>query len=398
MPFELHRLGLRVAALAAILTLSACGSSQPNHPSANSPTPHASALPSAASNSLFVIASGLPGPQLVNSSPGTPTSLEIVDSTGHVHAQTTFQPPPAPMIGNAAALLQSPVRTAAGAAYFADNTGQIRRLTPDGTVSMVAKFPLTNSQQELSYAVSPDGAHLMAIVLSTPPLHVPPPQTIQDPLFVDGGHWSLSLETADAGGATSTTLQKDLGTAYPKPTEIVGWDSKGPLATLNTGLGAQAQPLSAHFFGSDLGGAALIHLAADGTHLDRIGGSDCLAVDEIADGTVVCGTLANPAFSVRDASGNVLWQASQPTQYGASGPWLSPDGNAIAVQGFVLTRTGAASASRLSGSADLVALGWLNAAIVVMATLSGGDISLYSANGLTLIRSLGVSGVFEGAL
>jgi len=146
---------LRPAALAATLTLWACGSSQAGHPTAS--PGQSQSLSASASASLFVIATALPGPQLVSSAPGTPTSVEIVDSTGHVHAQTTFQPPPAPMIGNAAALLQSPVRTAAGAAYFADSTGQIRKLTPDGTVSMVAKFPLTSTQQELSYAVSPDG-------------------------------------------------------------------------------------------------------------------------------------------------------------------------------------------------------------------------------------------------
>jgi hypothetical protein len=389
---------LRIAALGtALITLVACGSTQSSR-TATTPSPTTRATPSASAGPLFAIAAGLPGPQLVNAPAVNPATVQIIDGTGHVHAQANFASPPAPQIGNAAALLQSPVRTAAGAAYFADSTGVVRKLTPDGTVSIVATFPLTSSQQELSYAVSPDGAHLIAIVLSTPPLHVPPPQSIQDPLFVAGGHWTLSVETADAGGSTTTTLQRDLGAAYPQPTQVVGWDAKGPLATLNSELGAQAQPLSAHLFGPGLGGAPLIHIAPDGTHLDRIGGADCLAVDEIADGTVICGAVSNPEFTVRDFSGALLWQASPPPQYGAPGPWLSPDGNAIAVQEFLLTRSGVASASRVDGGASgPVAMGWLNADTVVMGTMSG-QLSLYSAHGFALLRDLGVSGIFEGVL
>jgi len=209
----------------------------------------------------------------------------------------------------------------------------------------------------------------------------------------------LDVETADPGGRTTITLHRDLGSVYPQPTLIVGWDAKGPLATLNSGLGAQAPPLSAHFFGQDLGGAPLIHLSSDGTHLDRIGGSDCLAVDEIADGTVVCGSYDSQQFSVRNSTGATLWQATLPSDVGDEGPWLSPDGNAIAVRGFVLTPGRVASAPRLNGASqpELFALGWLDTNTVVEATLSA-QLSLYNAHGLTLVRELGASGIFEGVL
>jgi hypothetical protein len=344
-----------------------------------------------------VIANGLPGAQQVDA-PGSPATVEIVDRQGRVHAKATFQPPPAPKIGNAAPLMQSPVRVAAGAAYFADSTGAIRKLAPDGKVSPVATFPLTNSQQELTYAVSPDGAHVMAIVLSTPPLHSPPPQTLSDPLFVEGGHWTLAVETADAGGATTTTLRRDLGTT-PAPTLIVGWDAGGPLATLNSGLGTQGVPLSAHFFGPDLGGAPLVHLAPDGTHLDRVGGSDCLAVDSVANGTVLCGSYSAPQFVVRSSSGTAMWQASLPSDAGSYAPWLSPDANAIAVQGQLITRAGVASAPGSGGSAQsqLIALGWLDSHTIVEATQSA-QLSLYGAQGFTKVRDLGIVGIFEGVL
>ena len=349
--------------------------------------------PAALGTTLIAIATGLPGLQLVNSNP-TPghATVKIVDANGRVHAEASFAPPPAPEIGNAAPLLQSPVRTVGGAVFYADSTGTVHKLKADGSTSIVATFPLTNAQQELSYAVSPDGAHLIATVLSTPPLHNPPPKSLGDPLFQDGGHWTLKLETADAGGSTTTTLQRDFGTVYPAPTQIVGWDEHGPVATLNTQIGAQQAPASGHIFGGPL-----IHLAADGTHLDTLGGPGCTVVDELPDGTVICdGDSTN--VTVRTSSGASLWQASLPSDNYYYGLWLSPDGNSIAVQNVVVTSTSVASAARQSngGEPPLTALGWLDAGTVVESNYPTGQVSLYQAGGLVKIRDLGVSGIFEG--
>jgi hypothetical protein len=382
---------VKLVAISVFLSLAACGSAdQPR--SAASATPSVSSAPSTV---LFAIATGLPAAQLVNSNTSSgQATVEIVDTKGRVHAQASFVPPPAPVIGNAEPLLQSPVRTAGGAVFYADSTGVVRRLKADGSTSVVATFPLTNAQQELSYAVSPDGAHLIAIVLSTPPLHNPPAQTLGDPLFQAGGHWTLKLQTADAGGSTTTTFQRDFGTTYPQPTQIVGWDQQGPVATLNTNLGAQQAPLSAHLFG-----IPLIHLAADGTHIDVIGGPNCDAVDEVSDGTVICSVQAPDQFAVRSSTGATLWQASVPSDNYYFGLWLSPDTNAVAVQGIVVTRTSVASAARQASGADsqLIALGWLDANTVVEATVSG-QLSLYGAHDHVKIRDLGVTGIFVGPL
>ena len=396
---------MKLVTLAVFLAIAACG---PNSQPRAAATPSQSAQTSSApqtqpaqspveSTGLFVVVSGLPAGQLINSNPssGAQATVEIVGPDGRVRAQASFAPPPAPVIGNAEPLLQSPVRTAGGSVFYADSTGAVHRLRPDGSNSVVATFPLTNAQQELSYAVSPDGAHLIAIVLSTPPLHNPPAQTLGDPLFQDGGHWTLKLATADAGGATTTTLQRDLGTAYPAATQIVGWDNKGPLATLNTNLGAQQAPLSAHLFG-----APLIHLAADGTHLDVIGGPNCDAIDEISNGTVICSLNAPLQFAVRSSTGTTLWQASVPSDNNYYfGMWLSPEASAVAVQGLVVTSAGVVSVGpqAASGPSQLTALGWLDANTVVEAT-PAGQLSLYEAHGLTKIRDLGVSGIFEGVI
>lgn len=380
---------MKLLAVAVFLTLAACGSATAPRV-ATSP----SASTSAQSTVLFAIATGLPGAQLAGEYVhGGQATVSILDASGHVHATASFQPPPEPALCPCRDLLQSPVRTAAGAVFYADSAGVVHMLKPDGLTSVVATFALTDAQQELTYAVSPDGAHLIAIVISTPPLHKPPPQTLGDPLFQEGGHWTLKLETADAGGSTTTTLQRDLGTAFPNPTEIVGWDKNGPLATLTTQMGAQQAPPSGHLFGT------LIHLAPDGTHLDALGGKDCAAVDNLFDGTVVCDADWSH-FSVRSSNGAILWQAGLPSDNYYNGLWLSPDANSIAVQSLVVTRASVASAARQTkgGGSQMIALGWLDASTVVEANSSSGQLSLYEARGLTKIRDLGSSGIFEGLL
>jgi hypothetical protein len=380
---------LKILGAAGLLALAGCGSTGQSPGASSSSSPSASAP----SKTLFAIATGLPGFQLVNSYPlPDHATVKIVDATGHVYAQASFVPPPVPVIGNAVPLLQSGVRTAGGAVFYADSTGAVHKLKSDGSTSVVATFPLSNAQQELSYAVSPDGAHLIAIILSTPPLHSPPPQTLGDPLFQAGDHWTLQLETADAGGSTATTLQRDLGTVYPSPTQIVGWDNKGPLATISTNVGAQQAPPSAHIFGT------LIHLAADGTHLDAVGGPNCRVADELADGTVLCDQDWQ-GFSVRSPSGTTLWEAPFPSDNYYFGVWLSPDASAVAAQGIVVTRTSVASAARQNngGQSQQIALGWLDSSTLVEADQSG-QLSLYEAHSFTKIRDLGVSGIFEGTL
>ena len=386
-----------LGALMLVAVASCQSAAQPQ--GARSPSPGVSAQPSQAptelSTILFAVATGLPGGQLVNSNQpaGQAATVKIVDTSGRVHAQASFTPPPAPLIGNAEPLLQSPVRTAAGAVFYADSTGAVHKLTPDGSTSVVATFPLSNAQQELAYAVDLSGTHLIATVFSLPPIHNPPPQSLSDPVFQEGAHWSLKLQTAEAGGSTTPTFQRDLGTSLSaSPTEIVGWDGIAPLATLNTNVGAQQAPPSARIFGT------LIHIAPDGTHLDALGGPNCSAVDEIADGTVVC-DQDGQSFSVRSAGGQVLWQATLPADNYYYGRWLSPDANSVAVQGIVVTRTSIASAARQSSGSpsQLTALGWVDSSTVIEADQSG-HLYLYDANSHVELRDLGLSGLYEGVV
>jgi hypothetical protein len=292
-------------------------------------------------------------------------TVRLVNGKGRVTASTQFAPPQLPAISNCADVLQLPVRVADGAAYYADSSGLVRRLSVNGAVSNVATFKLTGKQQALSFAVSPDGKQLIAIVLSTPPLHNPPPQTLGDPVF-GPGTWSLDLETAMAGGTTTVVLHRDLGTTVPSPTVITGWDEFGPTATLNSQICTQNSLPSYRYTGT------LVHLALDGTHLDPIGGPNCNAWDELLDGTVLCGGSDWQSFSVRQKNGDVLWSRSE---IAANDVKMAPDGNGVAsAAGVVYLRNSShvASFGRQTGpEPPFKILGWADSGHVVTITNDG---------------------------
>src|SRR5205085_8449172 len=102
-------------------------------------------------------------------------TVDIVDLQGHVVASADFAAPaPPPMVG-CSAIAPPEVRVANGAAYFADANGVIHRLEPTGDLSTATTFRLSGGLQLLSYAVSPDGQHLMAIIVTSPQLKKPIP-------------------------------------------------------------------------------------------------------------------------------------------------------------------------------------------------------------------------------
>ncbi len=355
--------------IALLLALAGCGGGQGQ--TSHSPKPRA-VTPSASATNLLVIAS---------LDVGSSMTVRLVDGKGRVTAAAQFTPPPLPTLSNCADLLQPPVRVANGAVFYADSAGVVRRLAADGTVSDVTAFKLTNKQQELSFAVSPDGRQLIAIVLSTPPLHNPPPQTLGDPVF-GPGTWSIDLENATAGSPATVALHKDLGSAFPRPTVITGWDAFGATATLNSDICTQAALPSLTYNG------ALVHLGLDGTHLEQIGGSSCQAWDELVNGTVLCGSTDWQSFSVRRYTGDILWSraASVPNDVK-----LSPDGSGVAGGDTIYLRDSdqAASFAR-TGAPVFRILGWADPHDVV--TLSNdGRLGMAAARSPLSVVDLGLT-------
>jgi len=243
-------------------------------------------------------------------------TVAIAGFDGFARARQTFTPRTVPKLpAGGTPLLPPPAVTAADSAYFADGAGVVRRLTPEGIVSQVADFA-TTAQQELWFAVSPDGKQVEASVLTVP---------------ATGSAWSEDLEVADAGGQPRKVRHYDLGTGTPAPTLVVGWDLGGPLATLDTKLsGGVADG------GWRLHGSALVHLDDQGSPGQPVGGSNCKPWSSAPDGTVLC--IGSPP-TVRDPAGNVLWTLPAGS-YKLFGGALAPDAGHVATDSILIAADG----------------------------------------------------------
>lgn len=378
-----------VLMVVAVLVATACGSAGQHL------TAKGTGARTAASSVAPAAMTGGPFAMTVADSTGVET-LRLLDLSGHVVASTQFAPPERPVYGPCATILQPPVRVAAGAVYFADKTGLVRKLSVTGSVSDVATFALTSPQQALSFAVSPDGSQLIATVFTAPPLHNPPPQRLGDP-FLDPGSWTLDLETAVAGGRTNAVLHRTLAGLPPAPTEITGWDTVGPTAVLNSWICTQNGFPSWRYTSG-----TLVHLGLDGAHLERIGGADCTAWDELVDGTVLCGGRDDQSFTVRTRSGSTIWSGGGGSMEDVQ---LSPDASAVtsAGEGTIYLRdsvhraTGARTADPQSQFA-----GWAGASTVLVLRGDGHigvapatDPSMFSDLGLTVGKTCPTCGFYD---
>jgi len=78
------------------------------------------------------------------------------------------------VIFDAGAIMQPEARVVAGGVLYADGGGRVRRLSIAGSSTDVSTFSIA-VQQEVSFASSADGAQVMAVRFSFPPLKSPPP-------------------------------------------------------------------------------------------------------------------------------------------------------------------------------------------------------------------------------
>jgi hypothetical protein len=300
-------------------------------------------------------------------------TVAIAGFDGYARARQTFTPRAVPKLpAGGTALLPPPAVTAADSAYYADGAGVVRRLQPDGVVSEVADFALT-PQQELWFAVSPDGRQIEASVLTVP---------------AAGASWTVDLEVVQAGGQPRRLRHDDLGPGTPAPTLVVGWDLGGPLATLNTKLsGGLADG------GWQLHGSALVHLDAEGNPGAPLGGADCKPWSFAADGSVLC--AGSPA-TVRDPAGNVLWTLPAGA-YNLFGRALAPDAAHVATDTILIASD--SWAGKLAFG--FVAEGWADATHLVgqVSDPAGrGNLDYVDADDPLRGHNLGFAGVIVGGI
>lgn len=376
-----------VAILLASFTLlaAACSGSVAPPPSgraeitprvSSAATPSATSSPAPAGLPLLVVVEARAKPSHYAVLPGLGDSYDtvaIAGFDGFARARQSFTPRSVPKLpAGGTPLLPPPAVTAGDAAYYADGAGVVRRLQPDGSVSQVADFA-TAAQQELWFAVSPDGKQVEASILTVP---------------AAGGTWSLDLEVAALGGQPRKLRHDDLGAGTPAPTLVVGWDLGGPLATLSTKLsGGQADG------GWHLHGSALVHLDAQGSPGPPVGGASCKPWSSAPDGSVLC---SGSPPTVRDPAGNVLW--TLPTgSYNLFGRALAPDAGHVAADSILVAA---------DGWADKLAFGFVPEAWVDRTHLVGqvqdaagkGDLDYVNADDALRGHNLGFVAVIVGGI
>jgi hypothetical protein len=282
-------------------------------------------------------------------------TLAIASLSAVAKAKASFQPRPRPYVGNAAPLLPpNEAYVVHGLVYYIDGLGQVWSMGADGKQVSVTRFPISGTQQEVSFAVSPDGCQLAASVL-TLPAKGPTPAGGGPPSLV--GSWKLETMTATKG-ATPQVLHTWTSPTYPGAAggfanvTLVGWDSTGPLVVVGAGLGTQNISVVANEY---FDGGTIAHLQADGTPGPAIAApAGCDEAQITPDGLITCTVPGTDTqmISVIDASGAVVVQpfsAPLPSVV-AVGP-----GGAIAAAGH--WRVGGASGAL---PANFEPEGWIN--------------------------------------
>jgi hypothetical protein len=304
----------RASVALALLAVSACGA-------ASHATATQTSTPTAAAERLFaVVESSTAGAQ--------PDAVAIVGLDGVARAKATFEPRTGPGIPDAYVPLQGVAQVAGSGVYYIDGAGTVRVLRVGSQPQIVARFPLQTTQEDVWFAVSPDGTSVLAGIVTFPALGPIIAGTSWNTLV---GPTKFDLETASAGGQTKTLihLEAPQGGNLPAPTFPVAWTSAGSVAMLPTYLASQnAWP-----------GGPLYLIDETGKKTAQLGGADCWSASITPSGFIACQSAASVAVTVRDQAGADVW-LTHVDGFDARSLHVSEDGQAISSQSQVETHTG----------------------------------------------------------
>lgn len=381
--------------LLAATALAACAPLN-SGPAATASSPSASVGPTAAATSgparelLFGVLESR-----TMSGAGFPVvdTAAIAGIDGYARARTTFTPLTPPYVGCVGPLFPPQGYTAAGRVYFIDGKGVVRSLGTDKAVSRITAFPI-GSQQEASFAVSPDGKHLLGAILT-----LPPPPTGSSACSGSGtgfgpGDWSEDVYAAEAGGTPHLISHRQ----WPQDQadnvlEFVGWVSAGPIATFPASIGTQGGgPLREGWYGP-----VVVIDPASGTVARKLGSPECFVRDVIKDGSYACfENIATPAVVVHNPDGSLVWRAQGNQDFYV--PLLAPDRNNIAVEGAAFGRNG--SQIQLGPSdANFFSTGWLdNHTVIGWFGQKPNHLGFVRMATPSRIEDLGFEGTFVGTL
>lgn len=399
-------------ALLGLLAMG-CGSSAVAQPQAS---PSASSVSSIASPSASATPNATPSPAAttlyaVLEAPALNaqnTTVAIAGLNGVARAKTHFIPRSTPYAPDVAVVLAPEAHVVGGVVYFIDGRGVVRTLERSGRVRQVAVFALTQKQQEISFAVSPDGKHLVAAILTLPSVGKLIPGTAWYELV---GPWKLEVDRADVGAATVTMHRWQASGEPSQPGNfanivMAGWDTQGPVAVVGGAFATQNGQFDQQtFFG---GRFAHINIATGlpGSAYACNTGSQAWSV--APDGTTVCatsiGTAAGLTASVSVQSpGQPVWEPALPANPPFAFPGsfaLSADGGRLAMDGAVVGR----STSTVTLNSSFKPQGWLDVGTMIGVQLSSADpnksdgMAYVSLSNPTHPVLLGFAGQFVGTI
>ena len=381
-----------ILAAAILLFAIACGQSQ-GHQAASSPSAPASPQPL-----LFAVlqANGTPNAWTYN-------TVVIAGLDGRERATATFAPMPVPVLGCMGAVLPPSAHVAAGKVFFADSKGVVRSLSIDGTVAVAATFPMTSSQQIMSFAVSPDGTSLLGTIFT-----VPSNAGLACGEQSTSANYTFDAYSAPAGG-TSTLVYRQAWSAPHDVLALTGWDAVGPIGTYPTVWATQGGGP-----GSTLGVKVRVDASTLMPGAQFSDPSKCQAWDSNQSGTFVCtgdavitggGTAnqkVNEQVSVRNADGTEIWHSTVMGQNGTFGPFLAPDGQHVMICCNDLNLSGthelliARDGSQVDLATGFGAYGWLDS--TTMVGWVNSNLAYVDSNSPGLAVSIGFAGAFVGTV
>jgi hypothetical protein len=313
----------------------------------------------------------------------------IVGLDGYAKAKATFQPRVGPLVPDAYTPLQGVAQVVGSAVYYIDGAGTVRVLRVGSQPQIVARFPLQPAQEDIWFAVSPDGTRLVAGILTLPALGPNVPGTGWPTLV---GPWKFDLEMAAAGGLTSTLVHSQ--SAYAPDDQNHGWKPMFPIGW--TGAGPVVMEPAYVTSQNAWWGGALYLIDDTGKQTTQLGGNDCNSASITSAGLIPCSVGTSNTVTVRDLGGAMVWA----THVEGSAAWyvhLSPDAQAILNDGQVETKAGGI----VLMPSGLRTQGWLDAGTVVgrvQYPTYQGDLSWVSLGDPTKVHDLGFQGDFVAAV
>jgi hypothetical protein len=320
----------------------------------------------------------------------SPDTVAIAGLDGRARAKARFRPRATPWVAaDLGPLLPAIAHVAAGRVFYVDGDGVVRSLGADGTIREVTRFPVTAAQQEVSFAVSPDGRELAGSVVTLPPKPDPPPT----PGYVPSGPYAMDVMTATAGSPATVTYHRSWTYAdhVGSGAQFIAWDQGGPLATLPSMLGTQGG--GPHQWN----GPTLVHFpnGRPGSTLPAPAG--CVPMDLLRSGVFVCGA-GDEAFEVLGPDGGARWHYQGPKGRDTLlYCFLSPDAQRVVSFGPSTSAVYTAVGSPVALPSGFYHDGWIDSRIVA-GSLTSGHVAYVSLANPGRAVDLGFVGDFVGAV